>query len=160
LPKNLPYFKEAAMEALKSPFQDNDIAMREIKETVLKYYRIEHPEILKSDAQRVLKAIAVIQGEYKLNAFPYMRADASQYPNHIGHLESEGCFRCHSDRHKTAKGETISRDCEICHTIIAQGPTGKIANAYINSTLQFVHPTSISEKWKTDFCSECHHELY
>jgi len=160
MPKNIPYFKQAAMEALKMPFQDKDIAMREINKTVLKYYRDEHPEVLKSDEQRVLKAIAAVQGEYKLNAFPYMRADASQYPNHIGHLESEGCFRCHSGRHKTAKGETISRDCESCHTIIAQGPTGNITNAYINSTLQFVHPTSINEKWKTDFCSECHHELY
>ena len=160
LPKNIPYLKQAAMEALKMPFQDKDIAMREIGSTILKYYKDEHPEILKSNEQSVINAIAAIQGEYKLNAFPYMRADASQYPNHIGHLESQGCFRCHSDRHKTDKGETISRNCEICHTIIAQGPTGNISNAYINSTLQFVHPTGISEKWKTKFCSDCHHELY
>ena len=148
------------MEALKMPFQDKDIAMREIGSTILKYYKDEHPEILKSNEQSVINAIAAIQGEYKLNAFPYMRADASQDPNHIGHLESQGCFRCHSDRHKTDKGETISRNCEICHTIIAQGPTGNISNAYINSTLQFVHPTGISEKLKTKFCSDCHHELY
>jgi hypothetical protein len=160
LPKDLIYFKKAAMEALKIPFEDKDIAMRDIRETVLKYYKDEHPEVLKSDEQRVLKAVTAIQGEYKLNAFPYMRADASKYPNHIGHLESEGCFRCHSDRHKTAKGETISRNCEICHTIIAQGPTGSIVNAYLNSTLQFEHPTIIGEKWKTKFCSECHYELY
>ena len=68
------------MEALKIPFQDKDIAMHDISETVLKYYKDEHPEVLKSDEQRVLKAIAAIQGEYKLNAFPYMRADASQIP--------------------------------------------------------------------------------
>ena len=160
LPKDLPYLKQAAMEALKMPFQTKDIAMRNISADILKYYKDEHPEVLKSDEQQVLNAIAAIQGEYKLNAFPYMKADASKYPNHIGHLESKGCFRCHSDRHKTAKGETISRDCEICHTIIAQGPTGNISNAYINSTLQFVHPTSINEKWKTKFCSDCHHELY
>jgi hypothetical protein len=160
LPKDLPYLKQAAMEALKMPFQTNDIAMRNISADILKYYKDEHPEVLKLNEQQIRKAIAAIQGEYKLNAFPYMRADASKYPNHIGHLESKGCFRCHSDRHKTAKGETISRNCEICHTIIAQGPTGNISNAYINSTLQFVHPTSIGEKWKTKFCSDCHHELY
>lgn len=160
LPKDIAYFKKAAMEALKNPFQDKDIAMRDIRETILKYYKDKHPEILKLGEQRVNKAITTIQAEYNLNAFPYMKADASQYPNHIGHLESEGCFRCHSGRHKTAKGETISRNCEICHTIIAQGPTGNIANAYINSTLQFVHPTDIGEKWKTEFCSDCHSELY
>ena len=160
LPKNLPYFKEAAMEALKAPFPDKDIAMPDIRNTIIRYYKDEHPEVLKSDEQRIRKAITAVQGEYNLNVFPYMKADASKYPNHIGHLESEGCFRCHSDRHKTAKGETISRNCDLCHTIIAQGPTGNIANAYINTTLQFVHPTNISEKWKTEFCSECHHELY
>lgn len=160
LPKNIAYFKKAAMEALKNPFPDKETAALDIEESVLKYYKNEQPGILKTDEKRVLNAVAVIQGEYKLNAFPYMKADASQYPNHIGHLESEGCFRCHSGRHKTAKGETISRDCEICHTIIAQGPTGNITNAYLNSTLQFVHPTNIGEKWSTEFCSECHNELY
>jgi len=160
LPKNIAYVKKAAMAALKNPFRDKDTAMRDIRETMLKFYKDQHPEVLKKDEQRIRKAIATIQGEYNLNAFPYMRADASQYPNHIGHLETEGCFRCHSGRHKTADGETISRNCEICHTIIAQGPTGKISNAYINSTLEFVHPTDIGEKGKTKFCSECHRNLY
>jgi len=160
LPKNLTFFKEAAMEALKMPFSDKDIAMRDIRAKVLQYYKDKQPEVLKSDEVRILKAISVIQKEYSLNAFPYMKADASRYPNHIGHLESEGCFRCHSGRHKTSKGETISKNCEICHTIIAQGPTGKITYANLNSTLQFEHPISIGEKWKTEFCSNCHAALY
>jgi hypothetical protein len=160
LPKDIPYFKRAAMEALKNPFYDTTKAKNNISEIILKYYKDKHPEAMKKDEQRIRKAIATLQEEYKLNAFPYMRADASQYPNHIGHLESEGCFRCHSDRHKTAKGETISRNCEICHTIIAQGPTGAIANAYLNSTLEFAHPVNIGDKWKTKFCSECHGNLY
>ncbi len=160
LPKDLAFFKEAAMEALKMPFPDKETAMHNISEKVLKFYKDEHPEVLKSDQDRVIKAISVIRQEYNLNAFPYMKADASQYPNHIGHLESEGCFRCHSGRHKTDKGETISKNCEICHTIIAQGPTGNITNSYLNSTLQFVHPTNIGEKWKTEFCSECHSSFY
>lgn len=160
LPKNLAYIKKASMEALKNPFPDNAVAMHDINSNILEYYSKENPEIFKKEEKRVRNAISAVQSEFKLNAFPSMRADASQYLNHIGHLESEGCFRCHSDRHKTAKGETISRNCEICHTIIAQGPTGNITNAYINSTLEFVHPTSIGEKWKTEFCSECHRTLY
>ncbi|MBK7213718.1 MAG: NapC/NirT family cytochrome c [Bacteroidales bacterium] len=160
IPKNLPFIKMAAMEALKIPFTDKDTALRTIKETVLTYYKDEHPEILDKEQPRILKAITVIQGEYQLNAFPYMKADATRYLNHIGHLESDGCFRCHSDRHKTAKGETISRNCDLCHTIIAQGPTGNIANSTINTSLEFVHPTEIRGKWKTAFCSECHKSLY
>jgi hypothetical protein len=160
IPKDLPYIKNAAMEALKLQYQDKDTALRTIKETILTFYKDEHPEVLLKDEKRIRKAITAIQGEYQLNAFPYMRADASRYLNHIGHIESDGCFRCHSDRHKTAKGETISRSCDLCHTIIAQGPTGNIATGAINAALEFVHPTEIRGKWKTAFCSECHRELY
>jgi len=160
LPKDIPFLKMAAMEALKIPYSDKDTAMSEIEKTILTYYTDEHPEVLTKDEKRIRKAITSIQGEYKLNAFPFMKADASQYLNHIGHLESDGCFRCHSDRHKTAKGETISRDCDLCHTIIAQGPTGKIVNSAINATLEFEHPVEIRGKWKTAFCSECHKVLY
>jgi hypothetical protein len=160
IPKDLAFIKMAAMEALKYEYNDKDTALRTISETVLTYYKDEHPEVLSMEEKRIRKAITAIQGEYQLNAFPYMRANSMHYLNHIGHLESDGCFRCHSDRHKTDKGETISRDCDLCHTIIAQGPTGKIANGTINEALEFVHPTEIRGKWKTAFCSECHKELY
>jgi hypothetical protein len=160
IPKDLPYIKNAAMEALKLEYEDKDTALRSIKETILGFYKDEHPEVLSKEEMRIRKAITAIQGEYQLNAFPYMRASSSRYLNHIGHIESDGCFRCHSDRHKTAKGETISRSCDLCHTIIAQGPTGNITTGPINVALEFVHPTEIRGKWKTAFCSECHRELY
>ena len=41
------------------------------------------------------------------------------YPNHIGHQATPGCFRCHDDEHKTESGETISQDCDTCHTLLA-----------------------------------------
>ena len=89
-----------------------------------------------------------------------MRADNTRYLNHIGHLESDGCFRCHSDRHKTEKGETISRNCDLCHIIVNQGPTGKVTASSTDKALEFVHPVEIKGAWKTAFCSECHKVLY
>jgi len=160
IPNNIPYIKKAAMEALKLPFTDKDTALRNISSSINSYYKDDHPEVLTRNTLRIRKAINVIQGEYQKNAFPYMRADATRYLDHIGHLESDGCFRCHSDRHKTAKGETISRNCDLCHTIIAQGPTGTISTSAIDKTLEFVHPTDIKGKWKDYFCTECHRVLY
>ncbi len=160
IPKDIPYMKKATMEALKYPFTDMDTALMSISKIITTFYKDEHPDVYAKEVSRVKKAILAVQGEYKLNAFPYMRADASKYLNHIGHLESDGCFRCHSDRHKTAKGETISRSCDLCHTIIAQGPTGNISAGSINEALEFVHPVEIRGKWKTAFCSECHKVLY
>jgi hypothetical protein len=37
------------------------------------------------------------------------------YPNHIGHVDSPGCFRCHTDEHKAKDGSVIRQDCELCH---------------------------------------------
>ena len=160
IPKNLPFIKKAAMEALKVPFTDKDTALSTINSLITSYYKNDHPAVYAGNVMRVSKAITAVQGEYRKNAFPYMRADASRYLNHIGHIESDGCFRCHSDRHKTAKGETISRNCDICHTIVAQGPTGAIKSGDINGAMEFVHPVDIKGKWKTAFCSECHKALY
>lgn len=160
IPKDIYFIKMAAMEALKYEFTNKDTALMTIRDNVLNFYKDEHPEVLSKDEKRIRQAIVAMQGQYQQNAFPHMKANSTRYLNHIGHLESDGCFRCHSDRHKTAKGETISRNCDLCHTIIAQGPTGNIATGAINSALEFVHPTEIRGKWKTAFCSECHRELY
>ena len=153
IPKDLPYIKKAAMEALKNSYTSMDSAMNMINTTVLEFYKVNHPEVLTKESARITQAIAAIQAEYKNNAFPYMRADATRYLNHIGHLESDGCFRCHSDRHKTEKGETISRDCNLCHVIVNQGPTGNITASSTDKALEFVHPTEIKGAWKKSFCS-------
>ena len=44
------------------------------------------------------------------------------YPDNLGHEASPGCFRCHDESHATRDGKTtISQDCEVCHTMLAQG---------------------------------------
>jgi len=160
IPKDIPYIKKAAMEALKVTYTTADSAMSEIEKTIVGFYKENYPEIYTRESARITAAIGAIQAEYKVNAFPYMRADATRYLNHIGHLESDGCFRCHSDRHKTEKGETISRDCDLCHTIINQGPTGNVTASTTDKSLEFEHPVPIKGVWKTSFCSECHKVLY
>ncbi len=160
IPKDIPYIKKAAMEALKISYTSMDSAMNMINQTIVGFYKEKYPEIYTKESARITAAIATIQAEYKNNAFPFMRADATRYLNHIGHLESDGCFRCHSDRHKTEKGETISRDCNLCHVIVNQGPTGSITTSSTDKALEFVHPVEIKGAWKTSFCSECHKVLY
>jgi hypothetical protein len=49
-----------------------------------------------------------------------MKIEWNTYPNHIGHMENPGCFRCHDESHETANGATISMDCETCHVILAE----------------------------------------
>ena len=160
IPKDIPYIKMAAMEALKVSYSTKDTAHMEIKKAVLNYYKSEQPEAFAKNADRINKAIPVMLAEYDKNVFPFMKVESSKYLDHIGHLESNGCFRCHSGTHKTAAGETISRNCDLCHSFLAQGPTGKVQTVPLGNSMEFVHPVDIRGKWKTAFCSDCHKVLY
>lgn len=48
-----------------------------------------------------------------------MKVGWGTYPDHSGHQETPGCFRCHNRRLKTADGDRISRDCSLCHSVLA-----------------------------------------
>jgi hypothetical protein len=160
IPKELPYIKKVAMNVLKGAFTSKDSAYMYIRDSITNFYKSGYPSIYKTQRPMIEKAIAGIQEEFSLNVFPYMRASANKYLNHIGHLESDGCFRCHSDRHKSEKGRIIPKDCNLCHTIIAQGPTGNIQYSTVDNNMEFMHPIDIKDKWKAYFCTECHRELY
>ncbi|MDP1621479.1 MAG: NapC/NirT family cytochrome c [Bacteroidales bacterium] len=160
IPKELPYIKKVAMNVLKGPFTDKDSAITYIRDSIINFYRMDLPLVFSSQRPLIDQAITGILKEFSLNVFPFMRASSKNYLNHIGHLESDGCFRCHSDRHKSDKGKAISKDCDLCHTIIAQGPTGKIQYSTVDNLMEFQHPIDIKDNWKTYFCTECHRELY
>ncbi|MCX6273478.1 MAG: NapC/NirT family cytochrome c [Bacteroidetes bacterium] len=160
VPNDLPYIKKISMDVLKDPFTNKDSALAFIRDSINGFYRVNHPDLYKSRRSSIDKAITGISHEYSNNAFPSMRVESSKYLNHIGHLESDGCFRCHSGHHKTEKGETISHDCNLCHTIIAQGPRGNVRSVPLSESMEFNHPVDIGDAWKTGFCSECHRRLY
>jgi hypothetical protein len=69
------------------------------------------------DPGLVRRAVAATQDVWSSNIFPAMKVAWGTYPNHIGHTDTPGCFRCHDDSHKTADGKVISQDCELCHTL-------------------------------------------
>jgi len=37
------------------------------------------------------------------------------FPNHTGHADTNGCFRCHDGKHYNDKGEAIRLQCTLCH---------------------------------------------
>ncbi len=160
VPKDLPFIKKVAMNVLKGPFTQKDSSLAYIRDSITNFYRTGYPAIFAGKKALIDQAIEGIQKQFVLNVFPYMRASSNKYLNHIGHLESDGCFRCHSDRHKSDQGKVIPKDCNLCHTIIAQGPAGNIRYGTVDSTMEFMHPVDIGTKWKEYFCTECHRELY
>jgi len=39
------------------------------------------------------------------------------FPNHAGHKDFPGCFRCHDGKHLNTEGESIRLQCTLCHDL-------------------------------------------
>jgi hypothetical protein len=152
---DLPDIKWLLVELMGKQHETEEEALDAIAEGVNKHYAEDHPEILESRAEDISVAITTAQRLYSQNIFPEMKVNWRNFPDHIGHLNSPGCFRCHNGQHKSDDGEVLSRDCNICHTIVAQErKTGETLVSL--DSVEYVHPEDIGEEWKETNCSECH----
>ncbi len=158
--KTLPGIKMLAMQTLNVDYSTRDSAFMAIKSAITDFYSSSYPEIMESRKNEVEAAIAEIQNGYASNIFPFMKANWKAYPNNIGHMESNGCYRCHNDRHATPTGKVISKDCTLCHNIKAQGTNDSMEYANQIQSLTFKHPVDIGDAWQTELCSMCHTALY
>ncbi len=158
--KTLPAIKMLAMQALYVDYSTKDSAFMAINSVVNDYYSSNYPEILENRKKEVDEAVAEIQNGYANNIFPFMKSNWKSYPNNIGHMESNGCYRCHNDRHTTDSGKVISKDCRLCHNIKAEGIADSMVYANSGESLEFQHPVDIDDAWKTELCSTCHSALY
>jgi len=158
--KSLPSIKLLAMTALNQDYPTKDSAFMAINAQVKEYYEMTDPDLLEGRKTDIEQAIGEIQNDYANNIFPEMNASWKSYPNNIGHMEADGCFRCHNDRHATESGKVISKDCNLCHDILAQGTPDNMEYSSSFESLDFKHPVDIDEEWRTESCSTCHSALY
>ncbi|MBI5656017.1 MAG: NapC/NirT family cytochrome c [Geobacter sp.] len=150
---SLPYIKKIAVEVLEKPYRTTPEALSSIPGDIREFYARNYPKLAQEKAATISKAIEHILDMYKRNYFPEMKVSWNTYPNHIGHFYTPGCFRCHDGKHKTAKGKVISKDCNICHTVISQIQENIPAGKQVK---EFVHPVDIGEELMNTNCSECH----
>ena len=156
IPRELPEIKAVAVEACAREYPSSEAAMKGIEEAVLGHYRANYPEIYAAKRELVDRAVAGLKRAFAKNIFPDMKVRWSAYPNTIGHLEFPGCFRCHNDRHTSADGKVIRRDCDLCHVIVAQGTPGAMEAALVGQKLEFRHPGEAGDMWKEMMCTDCH----
>ncbi|MEZ5197444.1 MAG: NapC/NirT family cytochrome c [Bacteroidales bacterium] len=160
IPKELPEIKLVSMGILAMDFPTTDSAMQYIESEINDYYSSNYEDLYNENYALIEKAIAGIQEEFKLNVFPEMKVKWSAYHNNIGHLEFNGCFRCHNDKHTTSAGRVITKDCNLCHSIVAQGVPDTLQVGSVYDELVFVHPNDPYGDWKEYLCVECHLDLY
>ncbi len=160
IPHDLPFIKKIAMDLFIDPYDTKDTAIHTIKTYTKEYYAEKMPEILETREADIDKAIEGMIYEFSQNIFPEMMVSWDEYDSHIGHKTYNGCFRCHDDNHKSEDGKVISKDCNICHTIVLQGKPGEEQFTSVADALDFVHPKELEDGWEEDLCTECHRYLY
>ena len=160
IPSVLPGIKALAMEVFNNEFSDRDSAYQYISDRIEEYYKFNYPEIEEQKPELIRQAATGFRTGFSRNIFPKMKVSWDAYPLQIGHLEFNGCFRCHNGNHESNDGRVISRDCNLCHTILAQGTAGDYEMTTIENSLEFRHPVDIDEAWKEMTCADCHRYLY
>jgi hypothetical protein len=158
--KNIPFFKKVTMGILRETFSNNDSALLKIKESITGFYKSGYNDFYSNNKDLIDNSVVTIQKAFSQNTFPRMKVSYDNYPEHIGHLESDGCFRCHNGTFKADNGRIITRDCNLCHTIVGQGKQGAMQYTSIRENLEFQHPVDVGTAWKEANCSECHKYLY
>ncbi|NIS90369.1 MAG: cytochrome C [Woeseiaceae bacterium] len=116
----LPYIKRESMELLRAEYATHDEAREAIPRGLLEFYEENYHEVVETRLDDINKAAEELVVIYTSNVFPEMSVDWGTYPDHSEHMDSPGCWRCHDRKHRTEDREQISRDCGLCHTILAQ----------------------------------------
>jgi len=154
----LPEIKALATSVCSQEYLTTDSAMIEIRKAIEDFYTENYPEVIEEKNDLLQQAIVSVQSQFSKNIFPEMKVRWDQYPLNIGHIKSPGCFRCHDDKHVSASGKVISKDCNLCHLINSQGKPGELQKGTLSESLIFLHPGEDIEEedWKESLCSECH----
>lgn len=118
--RSLPFVKRESMRAIEAEYESHEAARVEITRQFTSFYAENYPEIAGERAADIDTAATALGEIYSVNIFPQMKVWWDTYPNHIGHEQSDGCFRCHRRSMRTAEREQISDDCDNCHVLLAE----------------------------------------
>lgn len=121
IPPDLPFAKKQAVAILKQPYSSEEEAAGRIPTAFEDFYRTAYPDVYAQRRDDIERAGGRVLAIFQRNVFPAMKVTWGTYPNNIGHMDSDGCFRCHDEQHASAEGKTITQDCSACHDLLATG---------------------------------------
>ena len=151
----LPNVKSISVQALEYPYTTKQVGLDSIRTVVESYYQANYPAVASGSKEKIDRAVSELQKIYSRNYFPEMRVSWKKFNDNVGHLYYPGCFRCHDGKHVSDEGKTLSRDCNTCHTILAQ-QFEKGALRIALGGVDYKHPVDIGDAWKEMNCSDCH----
>jgi hypothetical protein len=119
--RDLPYYKRQAVKAITTEYPSHGEGVAAVRQGMMNYYQDEHAEVWKANAALIQRAADAAALVYARTVFPGMGTDWETHPNHIGHDDFPGCWRCHDDEMATADGEhVIPLDCDNCHVFLVE----------------------------------------
>jgi len=119
--RSLPFAKSIAMTALMANYPDYNSAKEGIAKAISRRYNELLSVVTALDSVKIAQLISAVQSIHLRNIHPGMNVKWGSYPNHLGHSDGRGCFRCHNPNMVDEKGIAISMDCTMCHSILANG---------------------------------------
>jgi len=173
LDRRLPFVKAKAMDLLNRAFvstEDADLLVEQVRaeyENDYAWIAATRPESI-AQAEEFMKGI---QKQFMADLMRRQRFDTGpiswmSFPDNGGHTTFAGCFRCHDGKHRTAEGDAIPLDCNLCHNIpviVREGepPPDVLAlsdvpqpDSHGQSSFILEHPSLIDES-----CESCHGEI-
>ena len=114
--EELPYIKREALSAITANYPDKETALSGIETRLGGFYARLESRVSLNDLDQ---AISACQEIYNRNIHPKMSVGWNPYPNHIGHKNDGGCFRCHNKYMQAEDNSSIPYDCTVCHSILA-----------------------------------------
>lgn len=151
----LPEAKSTAVAALETQYATQQDGLDSIRLLIQEKYRTAYPAIAAAKNDAIERMVEEVQRIYSRNYFPEMRVSWKKFTDNIGHLYYPGCFRCHDGKHVSEDGKVLTRDCNVCHTILAQKFAGDTAKVALGG-IEYRHPADIGDAWKETNCSDCH----
>ena len=143
--RTLPFMKQQAVTVLAKDYPSSAEATRAIRADLESYYRDNHAAVYAAKRNQITAAASELQQIFKTTRFPEMNVDWRTHADNVGHMRTLGCFRCHDDEHVTRDGKRLTKQCDLCHTMLA--PNG--------ATVAFEHPIDLGDL-RTVTCSDCH----
>ena len=112
----IPDIRRQAVEIFYRPHETQEIALNAIA-GLQNYYEQYYPDFYAENVDLVQGAITALQDAYAQSVYPEQKSNWDSHPNHVGHIYSPGCFRCHDGKHLNDEQEAIRLECNVCHSI-------------------------------------------
>ncbi len=152
--RSLPYIKKVAVEALTEPYSTEEEADRKIEASIQGFYQKLDAKIAEMRKGSIHQAVEETKTVYRRNFFPRMKVDWRAYPDNIGHMFFDGCFRCHDNKHVSEEKRVIRRDCTVCHEFQKAVTVAGLPGAFQQGSME--HPVKLEGVHAELNCSSCH----